>query len=594
MQTFNIFKKLIAEELSAILNVEVQKIDVVCNNSLEKGDYSSSILLKISKEKGVNPKKFGEEVIENLTKKGDDSIFSKIEIGGVGFLNFFLKEEVIFRAVSKDSVLNFQDLLNLQSGKTFLIEHTSANPNKAMHIGHLRNNLLGMSIANLWEAIGAKVVRDYVNNDRGIAIAKLMWGFLRFARKSEESPISIDYWYEHKNEWSTPSDHNMSPDKFVDELYLKAYKDFEENKDVEEQVRKFVVDWEAGEKKNRELWRLVMNYSEQGQDLTLKRLNSRIDHIWNESDHYQMGKDIVFSGLDSGIFQKLDDGAILTNLKKYNLSDTVLLKRDGTSLYITQDIALTKLKKEKFKPDKMAWVIGPDQTLALKQLFAVCEQLGIGSVDSFLHITFGYLSIKGGGKMSSRKGNAIYIDDLLDDAIKEIDKQISSPEIGELERKEISTKLGIGAVKYSILKINRNTDIEFDIYTTTSFEGDSLPYIMYAYTRARSILEKKAEDLSGDFLQQLSSELTQQERELCIHLLDFNDILVESAYLMMPNILCLYIYKLSQIFNKFYVANPILSEQKDIRLRRLYIVKLTSDTIQRALGLLGIDRVERM
>ncbi len=223
------------------------------------------------------------------------------------------------------------------------------------------------------------MVWDAVDNDRGIAIARLMWGYLKFGRKDYAEIADIEYWYKHQDEWQTPEGLGIRPDKFVDELYVKASNDFKENEDTQSKVRQMVIDWENGDEINWALWRKVMEYSHEGQEMTLKRLKSRWDHVWHEHEHYKLGKDLVEEGLKRGIFERTKEGTVITKLDSYRIPNTVVEKSDGTALYITQDLALTRLKKEKYSPDKMFWVIGPEQTLAMQQVFAVSEQLGTGS-----------------------------------------------------------------------------------------------------------------------------------------------------------------------------------------------------------------------
>ncbi|MCL5675807.1 MAG: arginine--tRNA ligase [Patescibacteria group bacterium] len=424
-------------------NADLKLEDIQLENPVEQshGDYATNIALKLKtqnsklKTKSQNqqpinpesPRKIAEKIVEELKKysssearslKGNSrfltsnnkfsDIVDKIEIAGPGFINFWLSEKYLLQNLDRIEKTNkLYGTSKWGTGKKWSIEHTSPNPNKALHLGHLRNNVTGMAIANSWEFIGINTTRDCIDNDRGIAIAKLMWGFLKFARKDDKQVVDINYWYEHQGEWQTPEERKMRVDRFVDELYTLGAQDFEKDKEVETQVRQLVVDWENEDKINRELWRKVLSYSYYGQEQTLKRLGNKWDKVWHEHEHYKTGKSLVEKGMKLGIFRKTSEGTILTDLKKFGLSDTVVIKSDGTALYITQDLALTKLKKDTFRADKLHWVIGPEQSLDLKQMFAVCQQLGIGKVEDYIHIAYGYMSIKGQGKMSSRLGNGV-------------------------------------------------------------------------------------------------------------------------------------------------------------------------------------------
>jgi arginyl-tRNA synthetase len=551
----------------------------------EFGDYTSNAALG-----SKNPREEALKITELLQKdKSLNDIVEKIDIAGSGFINFHLSTKALTTNLSRvlDQKENYGKS-EAKKGQTWLIEHTSPNPNKAMHLGHLRNNVLGMSISNLWENVGVKVIRDDIDNNRGIAIAKLMWGYLRFANKNNDSDLDINYWFEHQDEWNTPKDLGIRPDRFVDDLYSKASVDFK-NEEVEKKVRQMVIDWEANDEKTWALWKLILSYSYEGQEMTLKRLGNIHDKVWHESDHYKEGKEIVDEGLKKGIFKKGEGGAIVTDLKKYKLPDTVVIKSDGTALYITQDLALTKLKKKTFHPNHLYWVIGPEQSLALKQLFAVCEQLGIGNLDEFTHIAFGYMSIKGKGKMSSRTGNVVYIDDLLDDSIAEVKEKIKGEFTNE-EKQKISEEVGIGAVKYSILKVGRLQDIAFDINESISFEGNSGPYLQYTYARTESVLNKS--NKKPVILSKVEGSFVEEELLILRTLSQFEQVVEDSAIKYSPNILCEYLYRLASSYNTFYNKVKIIGSEKEEF--GLALTMATGQVLKNGLTLLGIASPEKM
>lgn len=557
------------------------------------GDFATNAAMVLAKQLKKSPVKIAEDL--KATMEIPPVVIST-EVAAPGFINFKIDSTYFLHFVV--DVLDKGEKYGRSEwgqGKHWLVEHTSANPNKAMHFGHLRNNVLGMAISNIWEAMGLEVTRDYIDNNRGIAIAKLMWGYLKFARKDGRTSTDIKYWFENRDQWLTPEETGEKTDHFIDKLYLQASKDVEENKESEQIVRQMVVDWEAEDQITWELWRLVMNYSHKGLRETMERLGGVVDHYWYEHEIYQQGKDIVEEGLEKGIFQKLEDGAVLTNLKDFKIPDTVVLKRDGTSLYITQDLALTKLKKETFHPDKMHWVVGPDQNLALRQVFAVSDQLGVAPYDSFVHITFGYVTIKGSGKMSSRKGNVVYIDDLLDQARAEVLKKLDAKEISDEEKQEIAEKVGIGSVKYSILKLGRTTDLEYDFDTSLSFDGDSAPYVMYTFVRAKNIVSQftSLDDVTEDLL--MVNLIKEEELDLARHLYKFEDIIFESGINYSPNLLTLYLYELSQLYNKFYNNVDILtSPTEELKKSRVALSKAVAIVIHNGLKLLGISTVDKM
>jgi arginyl-tRNA synthetase len=579
-------QNLIQTALKQNFNLDKELSEIIVERPADsaKGDFSTNVAMVLSKQLEKSPR----EIAEGLVSKLSSPEVEKVEIAGPGFINFWIKPSYYAQVLSQISE-NFGKS-DIGKGKKWLIEHTSPNPNKAMHLGHLRNNVTGMAIANLWEATGIEVIRDDVDNNRGIAIAKLMWGFLKFAKRDKTETADIDYWFDHQDEWLTPDEVGVRPDRFVDELYVKASEDFK-NPDVEAKVRQMVVDWESKDEKNCKLWELVLSYVYAGQKLTLDRLGSKWDKVWHEHEHYQQGKDLVEEGLKKGVFQKLPDGAVLTNLKDYGLPDTIVIKADGTSLYITQDLALTRLKREEFHPDKLFWVIGPEQSLALKQLFAVCEQLGIGKREDYTHIAFGYMSIKGQGKMSSRLGNVVYIDELIDQAKDKIYTKITTEDLSEEEKQEISEKLAVGAVKYSILKVGRMTDTAFDFETSVSFDGNSGPYLVYTYARAKSVLRKaEAVDLN------VSHNFTENyELDVLKRLSLLPEVVAKAAETYAPNLLAEYLYELAQSFNSFYNTLSILNaESEEVKAARLALTSATAQILKNGLSLLGIEVVERM
>ncbi len=584
-------KELIKTTISKYLEQLGVSVDVELETPKDKthGDLTTNIALKVSKSLNKNPREFANQIIE-LFK--DLNPISKVEVAGPGFLNFYLNQNLTKSIIN--NILENSEFGNSNWGKdqTWLIEHTSPNPNKAMHLGHLRNNVTGMAISNLAKAVGVNVIMDCIDNNRGIAIAKLMWGYLKFANKDSLKNVEdINYWYNNQEEWLTPEDLNVSPDKFMDMLYVKGSEDFKDP-NAEAKVRKLVVDWESEDKVTWELWRKVLNYVYQGQAATLKRLGSHWDYVWHEHEHYKEGKDIVEEGLKRGIFQKLENGAIMTNLKDYKLADTIVIKKDGTSLYITQDLALTRKKIEKFHPTKMFWVIGPEQTLAMKQVFAVSDQLGFGNYKDFNHIAYGFISIKGQGKMSSRAGNVIYIDDLLNDARDTVLERIKNESLSNEEKTVVAEKVGLAAVKYSILKVGRLTDTAFDFETSLAFDGDSGPYLMYTYARASSILKQK----NADSVKDLENAYNTVEEQDIIRLLNtFENTVLESAINYSPNIVANFLFELAQAFNKFYNQHSVLkAETEDLISSRVALTAATAKVLKKGLALLGIETVESM
>lgn len=586
--------KILENSLQSLFpKIEANKIQVEYSTDPSRGDLTTNIAMQLAGKLEQQPHKIADQIVSALTK-ASTGIILKAEVAGPGFINIWLSDKYCSQKLEEISKAGTSwGQSDVGKNKKYLFEHTSPNPNKAMHIGHLRNNVTGMAISNIYEQLGYEVVRDCVDNNRGIAIAKLMWGYLKFARKDEETLIDLTYWVEHQDEWKSPEDTGQRPDRFVDDLYVKGATDYKDNEESMQIVKQMVVNWENEDKPTWKLWSKVLDYSHRGQQLTLKRLGSEWDKVWHEHEHYKTGKDWVQKGLKKSIFVKTDEGTIITNLKKYKLPDTIVIKSDGTALYITQDIALTKIKLDTFQADKLHWVVGPEQSLALKQMFRVCEQLGFAEIEKCVHIPFGYMSIKGQGKMSSRQGNVIYIDDLLDMAVSKIKERLSTDNFTDQEITEISEKLGVGSVKYSILSVGRMTDTAFDVQTSVSLEGNSGPYLIYSYVRACSILKKvkeKAAIPDKDWIPD-----NQYESGLIKYFAKFPDIVLDAGMTYEPHLVCDYLYNLARIFSVFYEKVPILTEKNSAkRDARLVMVRLFSIIMKNGLKLLGIDVVEKM
>ncbi len=598
MNTKEILRNSIKEALFKLYSIDTDPV-IAVPKIKKHGDYSTNVAMSIAKELEKSPV----EIANNLKREleGLETVES-IEIAGPGFINFKIAKSNYKYVL--DQVINQKETFgknNNLKNKTVLIEHTSPNPTKAFHLGHLKNNVTGLAISYIYEANGAKVFRDCIDNNRGIAVAKLMYGYLKYARKSESLPIDLDYWFENKSEWLTPEEKNVDPGLFVDELYTKGSMDLENDSEVEKQIRQLVLDWEAEDEKNWELWKLTQKWVWDGYKQSMKRIQGwKFDKIWHESDIYKKGKAHVERGLKEGILQKLEDGAVLTDLKKFKLPDTIVIKNDGTSLYITQDLELTSLKKKEFNPDEMIWVIGPEQSLAMKQMFAVCSQLGFGKYEDFHHIPYGFILIKTkegkAEKMSSRKGTQIYVNKLIDDAKQTLASYVKNPELSNIEKEEVLEKVAIAAIKYSLLRSNRLQDMVFDLNSSISFDGDSGPYLLYTYARAKSVLRKADIDVEKIDVKELTNVLTdEKEIDILKKLSLFGEAIENAQKDYMPHVIANYLYDLAQIFNNFYNSLKILNaERTEDKQARLALTLATAQVLRNGLKLLGIETVEKM
>jgi arginyl-tRNA synthetase len=556
------------------------------------GEYSLNVAMRYSKELKRAPLELAQELTEHMQAAGLKSV-DRIEFVPPWFINVYLAPELFVQQV--ETVLAQGEhfgQLQTHAGEKWVIEHTSPNPNKAMHLGHLRNNLVGMGLVRLLNFAGAEVMSDCVYNDRGIAIAKVMYGFLAHMRKSPETPVTVEQFIAQPAEWYSPAELDIKPDVFVAQCYVQGEEDFNAMPEVEQSVRKMVVDWEARDENVWTLWRHVLQYAYQGNELVLSRLGSHWDKVWYEHEHYQKGKDYVQEGLKKGVFQELEDGAVLTNLEAaYGLPDTVLLKNDGTSLYITQDLALTDLKKKSYEADKLVWVVGPEQSMSFKQLFASCEQLGIGKVADFTHVTYGYVGLKGadGGfqKMSSRAGTVVLIDDVIDGVKENILERFAADE--KEQNEETAEILALGAVKFAFLKSDRTQDMTFDPEQSVDVQGDSGMYVLYTYVRTQSILRKAGDRTLATF----TPTEANAEYPLVRTLLYFEDVVAKAASDLSVHHIAQYLLELSSEFNSWYAKDVVLDGSTSEEYK-LALTKAVGITLQNGLRILGIETVDKM
>jgi len=556
------------------------------------GEYSLNVAMRYAKDLQLAPVAIAQELAEHLRGAGLTEI-DRVEFVPPGFVNVYFSELVFIEHV--EHILaqgdNFGQI-GAHHGEKWVIEHTSPNPNKAMHLGHLRNNLVGMGLVRLLNLSGAEVVSDCVYNDRGIAIAKVMYGFLLHMRKSAQTPVDVGHFTAHPHEWSTPEELGIKADIFVTQCYVHGEESFKMNPEAEQVTRQMVIDWEAKDENVWQLWQHVLDIAYTGIDRTLDRLNSHWDKVWREHEHYQKGKEYVAQGLEKAVFEKTEDGAVITKLEAdYGISDTVVLKRDGTALYITQDLALTDLKKKTYGADKLVWVVGPDQSLALKQLFAVCEQLGIGKVNDFTHVTYGYVGLKGedGGfqKMSSRAGTVVLIDDVIDGVRDTILKRFAVD--GKEADLDTAETLALGAVKFAFLKSDRTQDMTFDVEQSVDIQGDSGMYVLYTFVRTQSILRKAGERTLSKFTPTEASI----EHPLVRTLLYFEDVVKKSADDLSVHHIAQYMLVLSSEFNSWYAKDMVLDDSVSEEYK-IAITKAVGVTLQNGLRILGIETVDKM
>jgi len=504
------------------------------------GDYSSNVALALAKEVGGSPLELAERVAANLPKL---DFVEKAEVAPPGFINFYLSEEALVAEVTEVTRQGAKyGSSAVGEGKHILLEHTSPDPFKPLHIGHLSNNVLGMAMSRLFESQGYEVTLDCIINDRGTHVARAMWGYLVFGRKdlglrgkdiagfsvaaedvariaaNAEWRELLEQWVAAPGGWLTPEGLGVTKSDYLD-LYFYALGDRAEKEitGVREQVREMLQEWEAEDEKVRKLWRQIIDWGLAGQAETYKRIGSHHDHVWYESALYRGGKKLVEEGLKKGVFRR-SGGAIASNLSDYHLPDLAVIKSDGTALYSVFDLKLTQEKRERFPSVRYIWCIGNDQLLYLRQLFAMCEQLGIGKRGEYLHLNYGYVTLK--------------VREIMDNS-----SSRTGDELLAAEKAIVSEQLALGAVKYGLLNHERTKNIQFDLEESVNLAGNSGPYLQYTYARCVSVLAKAAAGGSaGDF----HAEVQINEEELAVlrWLYRFPEVVAQATEQYAPNLLC--------------------------------------------------------
>jgi arginyl-tRNA synthetase len=518
-----------------------------------------------------------------------------------GFLNLVISSQSwleLLQAINADEQFGFVSAT--EDSPLVMIEYSSPNTNKPLHLGHVRNNLLGSSLARIVAANGNKVVKTNIVNDRGIHICKSMLAWLKYG--NGETPESS----------GKKGDHLIG-DYYVafDQHYRQEVKELvaqgmDEEKAKQEaplikEAHEMLVKWEQNDPEVRALWKKTNEWVYTGFDETYKMMGVSFDKIYYESDTYLEGKEKVMEGLEKGIFYRREDGSVWADLTKDGLDEKLLLRSDGTSVYMTQDIGTAKLRFQDFPIDKMIYVVGNEQNYHFQVLSILLDKLGFKWGKDLVHFSYGMVELPS-GKMKSREGKVVDADDLIAKMIEDayqVSKEMGKNEdIPEAEAREIARKVGLGALKYFILKVDARKNMLFNPAESIDFNGNTGPFIQYTYARISSILRKAKEagmDLSA--LTTLSNQITLSEKEISLiqKLNSFEAAVRQAGQDYSPSGIANYCYELTKEYNQFYHDFSILKEEDDnIKQFRLMLSKCVAKVLNEGMGLLGIEMPERM
>jgi len=590
-----ILKAKTIEAVKAIYNKTAldNDIQIQFTNKEIEGDYTIVVfpLLQYSKNKPENTAKELGVYLKN--KISDISSYNVIK----GFLNIRMTTEYWIEKLNKISFGEEKPDKN-STPLRYMVEFSSPNTNKPLHLGHIRNNLIGDSVSRILRAAGSEVIRVNLVNDRGIHICKSMLAY---------------------NKWGnncSPESTGIKGDKFVGDYYVKFEQEYKkeiaklvtegsDEKDAAlqstlmKEAREMLQQWEKGDMDTMNLWRKMNNWVYEGFEETYKSLGISFERTYYESQTYTSGKEIVFEGLEKGLFNKKDDGSIWVDLTDYGLDEKLLLRSDGTSVYITQDIGTALQRFSEFNLDKHIYVVGNEQNYHFQVLKLVLKKLGFDWADKIYHMSYGMVELPE-GKMKSREGTVVDADDLINEMLQTATSM--SSEHGKLNEVDTDYKIkalkmiALGALKYFILKVDPKKTITFNPRESIDFNGNTGPFIQYTYARICSIL-RNAEKMNIKFNGKASEETNTVNKEIeLLRLIDkYKYVLREAARNFDPGIIANYCFEIAKEFNQYYQEYSILKE-KDINILhfRLLLCKLIKETMHNGMNLLGIEMPERM
>ncbi len=582
----------IEKAIQSLFGVTIDKVEFQSTRKEFEGDITMVIfpLLKVIKSNPVElGNKIGAYLVENVAEVSNFNVvsgFLNIVISDQYYLDFFnhIKDNLQFGFVSANA-----------NEPAIMVEYSSPNTNKPLHLGHVRNNLLGYSVAEILKASGKKVYKTQIINDRGIHICKSMLAWQKFGNGQ------------------TPETSGLKGDKLVGNFYVafdKAYKEeitqlMSEGKSEEEakkqapiilEAQEMLLKWEAGDAEVMSLWKTMNQWVYDGFGTTYTNLGVDFDSYYYESNTYLLGKDVVQIGLEKGIFEKDPDGSVWIDLTPDGLDRKIVLRSDGTAVYMTQDIG-TAIQRVKDFPDVggMVYTVGNEQDYHFKVLFLILKKLGFDWSKNLFHLSYGMVDLPS-GKMKSREGTVVDADDLMSEMTETAQK--ISEELGKLEgysnaeKAKLYSTIGMGALKYYILKVDPKKRILFDPEESVDFAGNTGPFIQYTYARIQSIIRKA----NFDFTEKTTIKaLHEKEKELVKQLELYPEVIQNAAQNHSPALIANYTYDLVREYNSFYQAVPILGSNDSVeKVFRVQLSKKVADTIASAFQLLGIQVPERM
>ena len=592
MSIDNILAQATADAVKALYGAEVAAESIVPSTTKKEFEGNLTIVVfPFLKASHKRPEDTAQEIGEYLVANCEAvEKFNVIK----GFLNITIKPSFwtsVLQSVEATENFGFKPVTD--DSRLVMIEYSSPNTNKPIHLGHVRNNLLGFSLAKIMEANGNKVVKTNIVNDRGIHICKSMLAWLKWGNGI------------------TPEKAGKKGDHLIGDFYVafdKHYKEelqqlmdggmtkeeAEANSTLMKEARTMLKKWEDGDEEVRSLWRTMNEWVYAGFDETYARMGVSFDKIYYESNTYLEGKEKVLEGLEKGIFYRKDDNSVWADLTADGLDQKLLLRTDGTSVYMTQDIGTAKLRFQDYPIDQMIYVVGNEQNYHFQVLSLLLDKLGFSWGKDLIHFSYGMVELPN-GKMKSREGTVVDADELMDEMIATARKMSEGRLKGvpEEEMDDVYRIIGLGALKYFILKVDPRKNMLFNPQESIDFNGNTGPFVQYTYARIRSVLRKSDEaDAATDIT---AYEPNEKEIEIIQRIADFPSVVSEAGRTYSPALIANYVFELAKGYNQFYHDYSILKEENGVaRAFRLHLSRTVADIIRRGFSLLGVEVPERM
>jgi len=557
--------------------LETADVELSVTRELAHGDYTTNVALRVASKWGVIPHQAAEEIVEalqesNFIKKN----ISKVEIAGPGFINFWVKHEVLWQKLGK---LADKKEYNVLKDKKVIIDYSSPNIAKPMHIGHIRSTIIGQALVNLYRALGAKVISINHLGDWGTQFGKLIAAYKMWGNKQ--------------------SVHKSPIDELL-KLYVRFHEEMKQNPELEKQGQDEFRKLEEGDRQNRALWNWFKAESWREFEHTYKKLNIKFDKVTGESFYENMLSKVVVDLLKRRIAKKNADGSVVVHLENETLAPCLLQKSDGASLYATRDVATIKYRVQHYKPTNILYVVGNEQALHFDQVYAVSRRAGYATSGVKLeHIKFGTILGEDGSKMATREGKIIKLEDVLNEAITRARQVVEAKNVKLTDKlkNQVAEVVGMGAMKYNDLSQNRHTDITFNWDKMLSLDGNSAPYLQYTYVRLRSIWRRVTSEKNFK-LPKLDSNIMSAAKETDINMLRlltrYHEALLKAAKDNGPHLLAQYLYELANSINSYYQSSPVINAGNNLKVVRLHLVKSAAEVLKEGLAVLGIGVVEQM